>query len=367
MGNARCQFMHITRHLLVAVAGLAIGLGAEGARGAWGAQGAWGARGAPSAPSVVGPNFSSVVGPNFSSAMGGEQSEPNLDTLRRAFLSPPDDARIMMRWWWFGPAVTDEELARELEVMKAGGIGGVEVQPVYPVALDGDGIHTEAYLSEAFLKHLRAASDKAGALGLRFDLTLGSGWPYGGPSVAVNDAASRLRIERVPVPAGSERVQLPDIGAGEAWLAALPVVPGTTTPTNPAAAPLKSPRDGRCRCAGLKRRARAAGVHRQPHGPAGEARGSRRRRLRRRPLQPARARRLSPERRRPACGRRSRAAVRRTRSSATASKYSARTGPRIFSKRSAHVAATTCWRTCPRSQADATLSPLRSATTGGRR
>ena len=44
----------------------------------------------------------------------------------------------MMRWWWFGPAVTDEELARELEVMKAGGIGGVEVQPVYPVALDGE-------------------------------------------------------------------------------------------------------------------------------------------------------------------------------------------------------------------------------------
>ena len=38
----------------------------------------------------------------------------------------------MMRWWWFGPQVTDEELARELQAMKDGGIGGVEVQPVYP-------------------------------------------------------------------------------------------------------------------------------------------------------------------------------------------------------------------------------------------
>jgi len=215
--------MHITRQLLVAFAGLAIGFGTQGARGALCARGA--------AP----------VGQNFGSA----QPSTGLDTLRRAFLSPPDDSRIMMRWWWFGPAVTDEELARELEVMKAGGIGGVEVQPVYPVALDGDGIHTETYLSDAFLKHLRAASDKAAALGLRFDLTLGSGWPYGGPSVAVNEAAARLRIERVTVPAGRERVQAPDIAAGEAWLAAFPVVPGTTTPAGPAAAPLRISRDGR--------------------------------------------------------------------------------------------------------------------------
>ncbi len=229
-GARTVQIMHAAkRPLLVLVACLA------------GAQGAWGAWGV--APAVVGRNFSSAK--RGEQARGAERGEQSLDALRRAFLDPPDDSRIMMRWWWFGPAVTDEELARELEVMKAGGIGGVEVQPVYPVALDGDGIHTETYLSDAFLKHLRAASDKAAALGLRFDLTLGSGWPYGGPSVAVNEAAARLRIERVPVPPRSERVQAPEMGAGDDWLAAFPVVPGTTTPADPAAAPLKSPHDGR--------------------------------------------------------------------------------------------------------------------------
>ena len=95
------------------------------------------------------------------------------------------------------------------------------------------GIHTETYLSDAFLTHLRAASDKAAALGLRFDLTLGSGWPYGGPSVAVNEAAARLRIERVPVPAGSARVQAPDIGAGEAWRRCLPRRPGHDDTSRP--------------------------------------------------------------------------------------------------------------------------------------
>ena len=39
----------------------------------------------------------------------------------------------MMRWWWFGPSVTKAELERELKTMRDGGIGGVEVQPVYPL------------------------------------------------------------------------------------------------------------------------------------------------------------------------------------------------------------------------------------------
>ncbi|MGI8785566.1 MAG: hypothetical protein ACR2L2_18195 [Acidobacteriota bacterium] len=59
-----------------------------------------------------------------------------LDDLQRAFQHPPDESRIMMRWWWFGPAVTKAKLEREMRLMKEGGIGGFEVQPVYPLALD---------------------------------------------------------------------------------------------------------------------------------------------------------------------------------------------------------------------------------------
>ena len=32
----------------------------------------------------------------------------------------------MVRWWWFGPAVTKPELEREMRAMEAGGIGGFE-------------------------------------------------------------------------------------------------------------------------------------------------------------------------------------------------------------------------------------------------
>ena len=56
-----------------------------------------------------------------------------LTIFNASFERPPDDSRIMMRWWWFGPAVTKPELEREMRLMKEGGIGGFEVQPVYPV------------------------------------------------------------------------------------------------------------------------------------------------------------------------------------------------------------------------------------------
>ena len=68
--------------------------------------------------------------------------------------------------------------------MKAGGIGGVEVQPVYPVALDdpATGLRNLTYLSDEFIDALRFAADKTRELGLRIDLTIGSGWPYRWPA-----------------------------------------------------------------------------------------------------------------------------------------------------------------------------------------
>ena len=111
----------------------------------------------------------------------------------------------MMRWWWFGPAVEKPELERELRAMKEGGIGGVEIQPVYPLMLDDParGLVNLPYLSDGFLDALRFANDKARELGMRVDITLGSGWPYGGPHTPVDLASGRLRVERLPATANA--------------------------------------------------------------------------------------------------------------------------------------------------------------------
>jgi alpha-L-rhamnosidase len=133
------------------------------------------------------------LGPLILLAVLAPAQSSNIAALKRGFEHPPDNARIMMRWWWFGPAVVKPELEREMRLMKAGGIGGFEVQPVYPLTLDGN----FKYLSPEFLDALRFTGEKAHELGLRMDLTLGSGWPYGGPHIPVTKAAGKLRVERV--------------------------------------------------------------------------------------------------------------------------------------------------------------------------
>ncbi len=64
------------------------------------------------------------------------QQPSGIAAVRAAFVEPPADSRIMMRWWWFGPSVTHDETAAEMRRMKEGGIGGFEIAIVYPMAVD---------------------------------------------------------------------------------------------------------------------------------------------------------------------------------------------------------------------------------------
>lgn len=149
------------------------------------------------------------------------QQDGELARLQKSFANPPEDCRLMMRWWWFGPAVTKAELQRELEQMKAAGIGGVEIATLYPLALDDakSGFRNLPFLSDEHIEAIRFAAETARKLGLRVDITLGSGWPYGGPQIAVEHAAGELRVETVVVAAGAESIAVPDLSAGEKLMA----------------------------------------------------------------------------------------------------------------------------------------------------
>src|SRR5215218_6132825 len=126
-------------------------------------------------------------------------------TLPAGFATPGPDSRIMMRWWWFGPVVEEAELARELEAMAAAGIGGVEVTSTYP--LSASGAEREAgFLSGRHLSRLRFAAETASRLGLRFDVTIGSGWSFGGPHITDATAARQLRWDMREVPPRGVRI-----------------------------------------------------------------------------------------------------------------------------------------------------------------
>ncbi|MDV3455756.1 glycosyl hydrolase [Sphingomonas sp. HF-S4] len=150
------------------------------------------------------------------------QSRADPEFLWESFLAPPPEARPMMRWWWFGPAVDEAEIDREIRAMKAGGFGGFEVQPVYPLSPDdpATGVRNRPWLSDDFLAALRHAARTAQAEGMRIDVTGGSGWPFGGPHVPVTQAAMNIRMVRVPVAAGATEFVVPALGPAEALVSA---------------------------------------------------------------------------------------------------------------------------------------------------
>src|SRR5579871_900369 len=131
----------------------------------------------------------------------------DLESLRKVFLNPPESARPLTRWWWFGGAITPQEITRELTLMRNAGLGGVELQPVYPVEVDDPerGIRNTPFFTPQWFDLLRHVARETARLGLQFDLTLGSGWPFGGPFIPIELAARRLQMFRQDVD-GPQRV-----------------------------------------------------------------------------------------------------------------------------------------------------------------
>ena len=151
--------------------------------------------------------------------------------LKDLFLNPPYSARPMTRWWWFGGAVTPEEITRELTLMSESGLRGVELQPVYPLEVDDPkrGIRNIRYFSAEWWDLLRHTVKETRRLGMQFDLTLGSGWPYGGPFIPIELAARQARLlsQEIVGPGSFSWNLTPELTESESLVAAVavPVLP----------------------------------------------------------------------------------------------------------------------------------------------
>jgi alpha-L-rhamnosidase len=141
--------------------------------------------------------------------------------LEAQFRDVPNAARMRMHWYIFGPAWTPEEGERQLKLMADAHIGGVLIFPAYPIALDNaaEGIQNLPYLSPEFLSVLRSIAASSKRAGLTLDMVLGTGWPYGGPSVSLEQSAHSLRISKVAGSPGGAW-SLPALREGEAVLGA---------------------------------------------------------------------------------------------------------------------------------------------------
>jgi hypothetical protein len=150
-------------------------------------------------------------------ALVAQALAPTVATLRKNFVNPPNDARPMVRWWWFGTAVVKPEILRELQQMKADGIQGAELAFEYPIVLDDPAkdLKNLPFLSPEMLDDVNYAQSEGRKLGLRIDVTLCSGWPYGGPHITLAEASTHLRTAEIIVPAGATTIAVPTLAAGK--------------------------------------------------------------------------------------------------------------------------------------------------------
>ncbi len=173
---------------------------------------------------------------------------------------------------------------------------------MYPEVLDdpAKGLKNLAFLSPEMLDAVKYAQAEGRRLGLRIDVTLCSGWPYGGPATTLSEAVTRLRIAEVAVPANATSVATPTLEEGETLLSAT-LVHGTPILRRAADRRPRGTGSGKhlgcvdCQVLQAQRRnhdrpcgEHAAGggvLHPEPHQPAGEARGGGCRGLRARSLQ----------------------------------------------------------------------------------
>ena len=110
------------------------------------------------------------------------------------------ESRPWTYWWWMGSAVDPPNITRELERYHAAGFGGVHIIPIY--GAQGYEDRYVQYLSPEWMSLLRYTVAEAGRLDMGVDMTLGTGWCFGGPHIAGNDACAVVVSKSVEVQAG---------------------------------------------------------------------------------------------------------------------------------------------------------------------
>lgn len=104
-------------------------------------------------------------------------------------------------WWWMGSAVDRQNLTRQLELYDEAGFGGVHIIPIY--GAKGYEDHYIEYLSDRWMEMLAHTTAEARRLGMGVDMTLGTGWCFGGPNITEPLANAKLR-HRIHTPQAGE-------------------------------------------------------------------------------------------------------------------------------------------------------------------
>lgn len=122
------------------------------------------------------------------------------------------ETRPWTRWWWMGSAVDEKNITRQLTTYGKAGFGGVEVVPIYGAIGHED--KYIPYLSPRWMQMLEHTVKQSSALNMGVYISVGTGWPIGGPQVTPEDAATKLVVQQYELKANEtfkERILINDV------------------------------------------------------------------------------------------------------------------------------------------------------------
>jgi len=124
------------------------------------------------------------------------QDEGCRGAARLAWPEPTREAKPWVYNWWMGSAVDEAGLERQCRELADKGFGGFHVIPIYG-AKGGYEKDWKPLLSPRWIEAWNLAAGLASRNGLGIDLTMGSGWCFGGPWIDKGHAASSgMKVKR---------------------------------------------------------------------------------------------------------------------------------------------------------------------------
>ncbi|MBQ5477309.1 MAG: glycosyl hydrolase family 2, partial [Bacteroidaceae bacterium] len=110
------------------------------------------------------------------------------------------EAKPAARWWWLGSAVDKENLRYNIDLYSKAGIGGLEITPIYGVK--NNDANNIPYLSAKWMDMLKETQSIGKNDGVEIDMATGTGWPFGGPEVKLEQAATMAIFQQYSVDGG---------------------------------------------------------------------------------------------------------------------------------------------------------------------
>ncbi|MCP4313971.1 MAG: hypothetical protein GY790_22170 [Bacteroidetes bacterium] len=140
---------------------------------------------------------------SFLGCTNSELLETSLEDHFKNFQNPPNSSRLFVRWWWNGNRLDANEIVREIDVMKAAGITGIEINPIaFPEHADPCGYEELVLFEEKWLNMFELALKEAKKRKMVCDMIVGSGWPFGGEFLEKEEQTQVMALEVIDMEGG---------------------------------------------------------------------------------------------------------------------------------------------------------------------